>query len=156
MPADLSDETLITWWGLVHEGYSDLSSLIRADVEEVGLPIAWFEVLLRLSRSPDERLPMTQLAGEVAFSSGGFTKLADRLVTAGLVKRIPCPTDGRVTWITLTAKGRRQIAVAVDRHAELLRERVLGVLGEKDFERLGSIMRRLRDSNRTNRGNSDP
>lgn len=143
-----SDDDLILWWGLVHEGYAEVSSHIRDDVDTLGLPVAWFEVLLRLSRSPEHRLPMTQLAGEVAFSSGGFTKLADRLVSAGFVKRTPCPTDGRVTWVKLTPKGTRKINDAVTRHATLLRERVLGELGEKDFELLGSIMRRLRDANR--------
>ena len=143
-----SDDELILWWGLVHEGYAAVSSLIREDIEFIGLPVAWFEVLLRLSRSPEHRLPMTQLAGEVAFSSGGFTKLADRLVTAGLVKRRPCPIDGRVTWVSLTPKGRRKITEAVERHSVLLRERVLAVLGADDFARLGGIMRTLRDAAR--------
>ena len=141
-----SDDDLILWWGLVHEGYGAMSGLIRDDVEEMGLPIAWFEVLLRLLRSPDHRLPMTQMAGEVSFSSGGFTKLADRVVAAGLVKRVPCPKDSRVTWIALTPKGTRKINEAVTRHSALLRERVLAVLGAKDFEKLGAIMRTLRDS----------
>ena len=54
--------------------------------------------------------------------------------------------DGRVTWIALTSKGTRKINQAVTRHCALLRVRVLAVLGAADFEKLGTIMRTLRDS----------
>ena len=106
----------------------------------------WFEVLLRLVRSPDHRLPMTKLAGEISFSSGGFTKLADRLESAGLVVREACPSDRRVTWMTLTPAGKERIETLLVDHVAALRRRVLEPLGASRLEALGETMRVLRDS----------
>ena len=39
---------------------------------------------------------MSQLADQVALTSGGITRLLDRMTAAGLVQRVPCPTDRRV------------------------------------------------------------
>lgn len=141
-----SDDELITWWGLVVEAFRKTSTAIADDLAmHTTLPAPWFEVLLRVQRSPDERLPMSQIAADVQFTSGGFTKLADRLVEAGLVERVPCPTDRRVTWMMLTPEGRKVIVTAKKAHARFLRDEVANILGLDRFEELADIMRTLRD-----------
>lgn len=50
---------------------------------DIGIPDSWFEVLLRLGRTPGHRMRMTDLADAVSFSSGGFTRLADRIERKG-------------------------------------------------------------------------
>jgi DNA-binding MarR family transcriptional regulator len=136
---------LITNWGLVVEGFTRVQRLLNADLEAFDLAPMWFEVLLRLVRTPDHRLPMTQLADEVLFSSGGFTKLADRIQEAGYVERIGCPSDRRVTWITLTDAGEKIINAALERHIVCVRANVLEPLGETALTELGQHMRTLRD-----------
>ena len=144
---DLSDHELITAWGHVVEAHALVTRAMRADLDSTtGWPESWFEVLLRLVRSPDERLPMTVLAAQVSFSSGGFTKLADRLVEAGLVDRLPCLADRRVTWISLTAKGRREIRSAATAHADFLRAHLVSALGPTGVRDLSELMRTLRDA----------
>jgi DNA-binding MarR family transcriptional regulator len=142
----VNDGELITNWGLVVEGFVTTQRELQRDIEDASLPMVWFEVLLRLVRSPGHRLPMTQLAEEVSFSSGGFTKLADRIAEAGLVERIGCDADRRVTWMTLTPTGEQLIAEVQARHVESLRRVVLSVLGEESLGQLGRHMRLLRDS----------
>jgi DNA-binding MarR family transcriptional regulator len=136
---------LITNWGLVVEGFARVQRVLQADLEACELAPTWFEVLLRLVRTPGHRLPMTQLADEVLFSSGGFTKLADRIAEAGYVERIGCPSDRRVTWITLTDLGEKVISNALERHVVSLRSNVLEPLGEASLNQLGQHMRTLRD-----------
>lgn len=136
---------LITNWGLVVEGFARVQRVLQADLEACDLAPTWFEVLLRLVRTPGYRLPMTQLADEVLFSSGGFTKLADRIAEAGYVERIGCPSDRRVTWITLTDLGEKVINNALERHIVSLRSNVLEPLGETSLNELGQHMRTLRD-----------
>ncbi len=136
---------LITNWGLVVEGFAKAQRVLQADIEASDLSPIWFEVLLRLVRTPGHRLPMTQLADEVLFSSGGFTKLADRIAEAGYVERIGCPSDRRVTWITLTDSGEKVINAALERHVACLRANVLEPLGESSLTELGQHMRTLRD-----------
>jgi len=144
---EITDDALITGWGLVVEGYARTMAVVAGDlVRESALPGPWFEVLLRLSHSVDGRQPMTQLAREVSFSSGGFTKLFDRMVGAGLVERRPHPSDRRVVHAALTGYGAEVIAAARARHAESLRRHVLAHLAPHQFGQLADVMRTLRDA----------
>ncbi len=56
--------------------------------------------------APEEGMKMGDLAGALVISRGGLTKLVDRLVKAGLVKRGFCATDRRVSYAILTPAGR--------------------------------------------------
>jgi DNA-binding MarR family transcriptional regulator len=53
-----------------------------------------FEVLLYLARVPGG-LPMGEIAGDLILTSGGMTRLIDRMVAAGLVARRPSPPTTR-------------------------------------------------------------
>ncbi|MET9914834.1 MarR family transcriptional regulator [Streptomyces sp. NPDC006476] len=142
----VDDETLVTWWGLILEGFSHAHGRIDADLREVAdLPGPWFEILLRLSRTPGRELPLTYLAKEVAFSSGGFTKMTDRLVAGGLIERRPSPTDRRVTLAGLTPQGARVLDRALQVHLDSLRRYVLEPLGAQQLEQVATGMKALRD-----------
>lgn len=142
------DDEIVTWWGLVIEGYLATQELVMSEVSErFDLPPASFDILLRLVRSPDGQMTMTKLANEAALSSGGFTKVADRLVKAGLIRREPCDTDRRVTYATLTDHGRDIAENAKRACADVLRKHVLGPLGETESANLARAMRTLRAAN---------
>src|SRR4051812_36348727 len=86
----VDDDEIVTWWGLVIEGYLATQAGLMGEIAaELDLAPAPFDVLLRLVRSPGYRMPMTRLAREAALSSGGFTKVADRLVAGNLIRREP-------------------------------------------------------------------
>lgn len=143
-----TDDEVVTWWGLVIEGYLATNDGLMAEIQErLGLTPAPFDILLRLVRTPGHRLPMTRLAHEAALSSGGFTKVADRLVAAGLIERVPCETDRRVTYAALTAEGVDLAERARRDCAEILRRRVLEPLGPTDAAHLAAAMRTLRTAN---------
>jgi DNA-binding MarR family transcriptional regulator len=145
----VDDDTLVRWWGLILEGFSHTHRHIDRDLREVAdVPGPWFEVLLRLSRAPDRELPLTYLAKEVSFSSGGFTKMTDRLVASGLIERRPSSTDRRVTLAGLTPQGARVLARALRVHLDSLRRYVLEPLGAERLEQVASGMEALRDVHR--------
>ncbi|SFP50354.1 DNA-binding transcriptional regulator, MarR family [Amycolatopsis arida] len=142
------DDEIVTWWGLVIEGYLATQDRLMGEIaERFGLAPASFDILLRLVRSPERRMPMTRLAHEAALSSGGFTKVADRLVAAGLICRVPSPDDRRVTFVTLTDHGRDIADRARKACAEILRHRVLDPLGPEASAALADAMRTLREAN---------
>lgn len=146
--ADVDDHELITWWGLVVEAFGRTNRQTVADLGvDVSVPGPWFEVVLRLLRTPGHRLTMTRLAHEVSLTSGGFTKFADRLVRAGLIERQGCATDRRVTYVALTERGLAVARTAQAHHAEALRRHFVGPLGIEEAARLAGLMRRLRDAN---------
>ncbi|TCP53622.1 DNA-binding MarR family transcriptional regulator [Tamaricihabitans halophyticus] len=146
--SDHDDDEIITWWGLVIEGYHVTNDRMMAEIaERFDLAPSSFDILIRLIRSPDHRMTMTKLAGEAALSSGGFTKVADRLTTAGLIRREPCETDRRVTYAVLTEHGRDIAERSRTACAEILRNRVIAPLGAPATAALASTMRTLRAVN---------
>lgn len=148
MPTEPDDDDIVTWWGLVIEGYVATQERLMGEIaERFGLAPASFDILLRLVRSPDHRMPMTRLAREAALSSGGFTKVADRLVAADLICRVPSADDRRVTYACLTDHGLDVAEQARTACAEILRHTVLKPLGPDAAESLADAMRTLREVN---------
>jgi DNA-binding MarR family transcriptional regulator len=141
------DADLVSWWGLVIEGFTATMRHVGTEVEaSSGLGQAPAEVMLRLGRTPGGRLPMSRIARESALSSGGFTKVADKLTELGLVRRVPSDNDRRVTYVELTRQGSALAEKIEARTAEVLRHRLLEVVGVDDAYRMSEVMRQLRDA----------
>lgn len=142
------DDEMVTWWGLVIEGYLATQDRLMGEIgERFDLAPASFDILVRLVRSPDHRMPMTRLAKEAALSSGGFTKVADRLVASDLITRIPSPDDRRVVFAALTEHGLDVANRSRAACAEILRRAVLEPLGSDAASALAGAMRTLRSVN---------
>ena len=142
----LTDERL-TLAGLFFETHAGLVAELSRRLEaDSGLTNQWFEVLLRLARSPDSRLRMSDLARQVVMTPSGLTRSVDRMEEAGLVRREACPSDRRVFYAVLTPKGRRRIEGALPRHIEHIDECFTAHLDAKDRDALESALRKLRDA----------
>lgn len=141
----LQDERLTTM-GLLAETWAGLhSTLERLLRQECGLSTQWFEVLVRLARSPGQRLRMCDLAAQVSMSPSGLTRAIDRLEAEGLVRRDQCPGDRRVSWAQLTEAGLARIEEAVPIHLRHLQEHVMAPLDATDVADLTRVLRTLRD-----------
>jgi MarR family 2-MHQ and catechol resistance regulon transcriptional repressor len=135
----------MTTFGRLLEVQSRLERRLGADLEaRCNLPHAWFEVLLRLGRSEDDRLTMGSLAEQISLTTGGVTRLIDRMQVAGYVQRVPCPTDRRVSYAALTAAGRAKLDEAARVHTANLRV-VFAGFSDDDRSRLDALLDRLRE-----------
>ncbi|WP_214105898.1 MarR family winged helix-turn-helix transcriptional regulator [Acrocarpospora catenulata] len=140
------DDRLITTFGRLAEAYNRLERRLGPAMQaEAGLPHVWFEVLLRLARSEGEQLSMSALAEQITLTTGGVTRLIDRMEAAGYVERRPCPTDRRVSYACLTDTGRGVLNRAATVHARNLRE-VFADFGESDLDTLDKLLDRLREA----------
>jgi DNA-binding MarR family transcriptional regulator len=145
MPDDLLHDDRVTLWGLFFEAYEGIQRRLDRELRaEVNLPDGWLEVLLRIGRTPGQAVPMTQLAEMVLFSSGGFTKLADRMEKADLIHRAPCPTDRRSLLATLTPEGQRVLDQALAVHVPGIQRHVIDRLDAAQRQQLEQILRTLR------------
>ncbi|MHA3704536.1 MarR family winged helix-turn-helix transcriptional regulator [Jatrophihabitans sp. YIM 134969] len=142
-------QELITAWGLVLEATSFTSQRLSEGLERAGVSAPFFDVLVRLAREPSQRLPMTKLATEVSLTSGGFTKLADRMEQEGLLYRQHSAQDRRVIYAVLTDAGRAAAAKIFPSHVADLRRHVESVLGVDGAAQLAALCRKLRDANAT-------
>lgn len=81
---------------------------------EHGISRGEFDVLATLRRAgPPYRLAPTDLARSMMITTGGMTGRLDRLVRAGLLERVPHPTDKRAVFAQLTERGLEVINAAV-------------------------------------------
>jgi DNA-binding MarR family transcriptional regulator len=141
------DDPHLTTLGLLVEAQAGLAAALLPTLEDGhGLSGQRFEVLLRLVRSPDQRLRMTDLAAQTTLSASGLTRVVDRLVAQGLVRREPCPTDRRGWFAVLTAEGEARILAAVPEHVAEIRAALARALSPEQVEELTALVRRLRDS----------
>jgi DNA-binding MarR family transcriptional regulator len=139
----LSSEELAAWAGFLRT-HAELTRALDAElVEAHSLPLSSYEVLLRLSRSPEGRLRMSDLADSVLLSRSGLTRLADRLAKAGLVVREDCPTDQRGLFLVITDDGRRLFNEARRTHLDGVRRRFLRKLGDEEQRALAQAWERL-------------
>lgn len=139
-----ADEALITTFGRLVEAYSTLDQQLGRSLEEqAGIPHTWFEVLLRISRAAGGRISMGALAQQVALTTGGITRLLDRMIAAGLVQRVPCPTDRRVHFAALTKRGRAKLDQAAKGHAANLRQAFAGFTAD-DLRTFDDLLDQLR------------
>ena len=137
----------VTSFGLLLEAHAAVLAAVSRDLEaDAGLPVSWFEVLIRLSRSPGQRLRMSELATQVGLSTSGLTRLVDRVDEAGLIRREACPSDRRGAFAVLTDDGRQALDKAMPAHLDSLGRHLLDPLGPDGMASFEGLMRTLRDS----------
>lgn len=142
MVTDLHRDERITAFGLFAEAYTGLVGRLSTQLAEFGLSLVEFEVLLRLGRSPRRRLRMTELAGQVALTTSGLTRVVDRLERDGSVRREACQGDRRGSWAVLTEPGFGRLTAALPGHLALLDKHFTGRFPAHE---LAMVVERLRD-----------
>lgn len=132
----INDDELTAAWETVVRGVVRTHQWVLEHVDLQGKPAAWFEVLHLLLRNSEQRLPMTSLARQLSMTTGGFTKLADRMAHEGLIDREPSSDDRRVVFAVLTPEGLRVAQLWETQYREALRTSVLRVLTPAGFATL--------------------
>lgn len=102
----LDEDRLTVWRGFL-EAHSAVTRKLELDLmEQVGIPLTWYDVLVHLSEAGQEKLRHQVLADSLLLSRSGVTRLVDRMVKAGLVCREASAEDRRVSYVVLTLEGR--------------------------------------------------
>ncbi len=141
----IADERIDAYGRLVEAQRRLNRAFDRSLRDAVGISIVWYDALLRLGRSAADHVPISELGDALDLSSGGATRLVDRLVDRGYVERADCPTDRRVAWIGLTPEGRRVLTEATDVHLRDLELHFASRLTTTQAESLKTILQCLRD-----------
>ncbi len=133
-------------FGMFVETHNELiTALTRRLAAADTPPIAWLGVLIRLARTPGQRLRMSELARDMTMSTSGLTRLIDRVEAAGHVVREACPDDRRGLWTVLTPTGLDVVTAAAPGHIEDLDELLGQALASDDLVALTDLLRRVRD-----------
>jgi len=132
--------------GLFSEAYAGLTARFSAQFAQHGLAPVEFEVLVRLARSPDGQLRMTDLAAQTNLTTSGVTRVVDRLERVGLVCREACPGDRRSLYAVITATGRSRLEEVLPGHLALIDQWFTGRLLPEQLEALLCALRTVRDA----------
>lgn len=104
-----------------------------------------YEVLVRLSESPDRTLRMAALADAMSFSRSRVTHTVARLENAELVKRVASATDRRGVSAHLTDTGQALLVAAAPTHVEGVREHLVALATDADFAAVGRVFDAVTD-----------
>lgn len=101
------------------------------------LTIQDYEILVRLSETPERRVRMSELAELTLSSRSRLSHQIDRLAARGLVSREQCAEDRRGAFACLTDEGFATLERAAPDHVDSVRRYLVDVLSEAEFSQLG-------------------
>nr|WP_239071552.1 MarR family winged helix-turn-helix transcriptional regulator [Amycolatopsis sp. SID8362] len=115
----------------------------RALERECGITHLMYEVLLIVGRAGPDGLTMRSIAQEQVLTTGGATRLVDRMAALGLVTRTPSPLDGRVQLVRLTPLGEETTVRASRVHVENIEQFFFRPIPAEHRERFADDLRTL-------------
>lgn len=98
-----------------------------------------FAVLVELSESDASTVRPYELGRSLRWEQSRLSHQLGRMERRGLIRRIPCPEDGRGSVVELTPAGRDAIVAAAPGHVEDLRAVFVDVLGPGGLAELGRL-----------------
>jgi len=138
------DDERLQLMGLLIRSNRRLSVVLGRELEQAcGIPLVWFDVLIHIGGAEEGRLTMSRLSTEVALTTGGVTRLVDRMVEAGLVARQNCPSDRRSVHVVLTPAGQSTLRNAIGAHIEGIDRHLVAPLNETDRTALKVALSKL-------------
>ncbi|MFE9785602.1 MarR family winged helix-turn-helix transcriptional regulator [Nocardia salmonicida] len=143
---ELFDDPRFTISGLLFEAHSGLIAKLEPTWKAHGLSGLDLNTLLRLSRSPNSRLRMSDLATQTELSTSGVTRVVDRLAAAGLIERQLDPTDRRSAYAALTDAGVRCLEQVLPGYLAALEHWLTGLLTAEQLDGLITGLRVIRDA----------
>jgi DNA-binding MarR family transcriptional regulator len=131
-------------WRAYLEATQRLWEQLARELDEAGdLPLAEYEVLVRLSEAPGRRMRMSELADALSHSRSRLTHTVARMESRGLVTRIPCDDDGRGVLAGVTEDGLAALRDHADVHVTGVREHLFDRMEPDEVEVLGRVLTRV-------------
>ena len=113
---------------------------------EFGLPLTHFEPMSVMDKIPGCRV--YDIANELGITTGGTSKLVDRIEASGYRRRLPNPDDRRSSLLELTEEGRHLFVKAGAAFDDELQRRLGAALPERTLRQFASTLSRLRTASR--------
>lgn len=140
VPTRGPDMDLGPWRAFLH-AHARLARRLDEDLRsQHALSLQEYETLLHLAEAQHHRLRMGRLADSLLLSKSGVTRLIDRLVDDGLVKRTSCSSDARGAEASLTGTGLSRLRAAAPTHLAGIRDHFYGAIEGEDMTVVGRAM----------------
>lgn len=101
--------------------------------------------ILRILRGAGEPLSTLQIRQRMLDKMSDTSRIVDRLIVKGLVKKTVCKTDKRLVDVAITDKGKKLLE-KLDKF-EIEMDAIAGSLTEADAKSLNKLLDKIRNSN---------
>jgi DNA-binding MarR family transcriptional regulator len=141
--SSLDGVALEAWRSYLQSHASIVRELDAALLASHAMTARDYEVLLYLAQADGRRLPMSSLSERTMLTRSGITRLIDGLVESGLVKRVSCQSDARISYAELTDAGYDRLREAGCTQVEVINRLFLERFSTDEIETLAVLLRRL-------------
>ncbi len=121
-----------------------MNEKMRSLFEEHELTSQQFNIL-RILRGAGQPLSTLQIRQRMLDKMSDTSRIVDRLIIKGLVKKTICKTDKRLVDVTITDKGKKLLS-KLDEHQDEM-DKVVGNLSETEAKQLNELLDKIRKSN---------
>lgn len=135
----LDDDEARAWRAFLLASQLLMDQLDRDLLQEVGIPHAYYAILVVLSEQPERALRMSEIADLLCFSKSRLTHAIGRLEERGWVERAACPTDRRGAYAVLTEAGLAALRAAAPIHLAGVRRHLFDRLTAEQVGQLRAI-----------------
>lgn len=125
---------------VLSRAYKAINEHANKTIFQSGLNPTEFAVLELLYHKGDQ--PLQQIGGKILLASGSITYVVDKLEQKGLLKRVACPKDRRVTYAQITAEGKSLIEEIFPEHAENI-DKLMSSLTEREKTEIIRLIKKL-------------
>ncbi|MGP4076069.1 MarR family winged helix-turn-helix transcriptional regulator [Halobacillus sp. K22] len=126
-----------------------VADLVKDDIQSYGLNPTEFGVLELLYHQGEQ--PLQKIGEKILLASGSITYVVDKLEKKEYLERIPCPNDRRITFASITEKGREFLNDIFPDHWKQI-ERITGGLTDEEKVQAIELLKKL---GKNTEGNQD-
>ena len=141
----LTEEEQRAWRGLLRMTSQLNARMNRQLLQDYGISLADYEVLVVLSEAPTGRLRVFEVADALAWEQSRVSHQLARMQRRGLIAREDCASDARGAFAVLTEAGRAAIERAAPAHVETVRQLVFDGLTQDQLTTLTEVTSRVLD-----------
>jgi len=123
--------------------YNWTTERLRVIFDKEDLTMQQFNIL-RILRGSDRPLSTLQIRERMLDKMSDTSRIVDRLIRKGLVKKVICKTDKRLVDVSITEKGKKVLRKIDQQEDEI--SKIVQALSETEAKTLNKLLDKVRQS----------
>ncbi|MEI7735938.1 MAG: MarR family transcriptional regulator [Ferruginibacter sp.] len=124
--------------------YNWMSEQMKGFFENEGLTSQQFNIL-RILRGAGQPISTLQIRQRMLDKMSDTSRIVDRLILKGFVKKVVCKTDKRLVDVSITDKGKKKLSKLDAKESDM--DAIINSISEAEAKSLNKILDKLRKSN---------
>jgi MarR family transcriptional regulator, 2-MHQ and catechol-resistance regulon repressor len=125
---------------VLSRAHRSINDVVNKYISKQGLNPTEFAVLELLYHKGDQ--PLQQIGGKILLASGSITYVVDKLEKKEYIIRVACKEDRRVTFASITEKGKEFIESIFPEHEKRIDD-IMNALTEEEKETAIELMKKI-------------